>query len=244
MKLFWFIIFTALLLFSCNDSTEPSKKDKNCLIIIDSFSNQPIADCYVRFDYIFDKDTNYNLDGVMILPNPVEDMVAFQFQITEPGSYSFDIVNQVNNKSYNLMIENFDKTGSYWYKFNLYDSVQIEEGFYSVYLKRENVPIDTMTLFYLKDAYTIDYNSSFQCYSFYAYQNQTDMAGKMNFNPDDFKLFGKYFIKIFMNGKIDGKLTVNDNFLVTVFNSNYDKLSQKIIPFKKLKEGYTYYINN
>ena len=201
-----------------------------------------MIDCKIRLDYIFEKDDNYTTGEFIPYPNPVINEVYFHLQITEQGSYSIYIVNQVNSNSYNLMKENFDNLGTYLYIFNLNDSAQIEEGFYSAYLKRSNVIIDSMTLFYIKDANRLNFNNSLNCYNYYAYDNKTDTQGKIYINIDDFKLFGKSFIRVYENGNITSRWTINDSILVSVFNDS-TMIKQKVFPFRLLKEDYLIYMN-
>ncbi len=242
MKSVWFFAFAGLLLVACGDSSEPSKENNKSIIVFDSVSNQPMIDCKIRLDYIFEKDDDYTTGEIIPYPNPVINNVFFHFQITEQGIYSIDIVNQVNSNSYNLMKDTLENPGTYQYLYNLNDSVQIEEGFYSVYLKHLDIIIDSTTLFYIKDENRFKYNNSVKCYNYYAYENKTDMQGKIYINLNDFKLFGKSFIRVYDNGNITSRWTINDSILVSVFDGS-TIIKQKVFPFRLLKEDYLIYMN-
>ncbi len=242
MREFLLVLVCISILIACGDSTEPSKKANNVLYVVDSATNQPLVNSYVVFDYLLDVE-DYQTKEFSIAPNPTYDHISFYFEVKEIGDYSIEIVSQTDSAAYILMNYNFNDLGYHSYIYNLNDSVNIGNGFYTAYLKRSGELIDSITVVYFSRSQTLHYSNFLKKYFLNVYKQRTDNQGKISIEPDKFNLFDKSFVHIKEDGSIFGKLTVNRDILVSIYDSTLSNMkTQKVVPYQTLKDGYTIYI--
>lgn len=242
MKQILLALLCISILIACGDSTDPSKKENNVLYVVDSATNQPLANSYIVFDYLLDLE-DYQTKEFSLAPNPTYNNIMFYFAVREVGDYSIEIVNQTDSTTFSLMNQDLNNLGSYSRVYNLNDSINIGHGFYTAYFKRSGLAIDSITLVYFSPIQTLHYSNSLKKYFLNVYKQRTDNQGKISIETDKFKLFDKSFVHISENGSIFGKLTINHNILLSVYDTTLSNMkSQKVIPYQLLKEGYTFLV--
>ncbi len=252
MKLIYSIVLIALLLAACGDSSTNNnnsnqpEKEANSVIVYNTVLDKNQTDCLVSFGYeIKLTEDIYNGIDIGLAPNPTCNVSIIHFKIKQAGNYSIELVNQVSFSKYVLKENFFDSLGQYKIAADLRANPKIEDGFYSVLLKKEDIAIDSVTLFYDKEIGIFSYfDSNLNCYTYITYQNKTDLNGKIYFEPNKFNWFNKSFTKTLDNGQKVGSWKVTENIILSVYDSTHTKiLHRRTIPFEILKEGYIFNIN-
>ncbi|HPO62466.1 MAG TPA: hypothetical protein PK762_05235 [Candidatus Kapabacteria bacterium] len=252
MKLIYSVVLIVLLLAACGDSStnnnnpNQSEKEANCVIVYNTVFDKNQSDCLVSFGYeIKSTEDIYSGKDIGLAPNPTCNVVFIYINIKQLGNYSIELVNLVSFSKYVLQENFIDSLGQYKIAADLSSNPAIEDGFYSVLLKKEDIAIDSVTLFYSKEIGIFSYyDSNLNCYTYIAYQNKTDSNGKIYFEPNKFNWFNKSFTRTFENGQKDSSWKISENIILSVYDSTHTKiLHRRTIPFEILKEGYILNIN-